>query len=221
MQSESVEMENEWRQEDRTRKLLLLMFLMVIAAVLVVGNVFYGAVVYTRHALSYCIDCHQFNEPAAMWERSDRHAEWMTCPQCHGLLPGQKGRLGAFSAHASTVNPNCMGCHASIEDGRPIEKVAQVKVPAAGGEDGGRVLYEWPLQELMFKWHIQNRVCLCTDCHRNVAHEKGVVPSGHQPKMAYCKECHYHAAKDDYVKMTPLPELGVKETGPADKENKG
>jgi hypothetical protein len=29
--------------------------------------------------------------------------------------------------------------------------------------------------------------------------------------MSYCKACHYHAAKDDYVQVSPLPMLEIRE----------
>jgi hypothetical protein len=146
-----------------------------------------------------------------MWEASDRHAEGLTCGQCHGVLPGQDARFGAFSAHADTVNPNCMGCHKSVVEGRPLDKVVEVTLQALPDSGTGPKTYRWKLEELMYGWHLKKRICVCTDCHRNIAHEQESTVFGHRPKMAYCKACHYHAVKDDYVKISPLPMLEVKE----------
>ena len=140
------------------------------------------------------------------------HSSGFACSPCHGLLPGQKGRCGAFSAHPETVNPNCMGCHPLVVEGRSLQKAVEVRFFAPKAPAGREVFYEWNLQDLMYQWHIRNKICLCTDCHRNIAHEKGTnVAHPNRPKMAYCKECHYHRVKDDYVKVSPLPELEVKE----------
>ena len=145
-----------------------------------------------------------------MWEVSDRHAEGITCVQCHGQVPDVPGRRGAFSAHANVVNPNCIGCHPSIVQGKAIAKTVNVRF--AQPSTGKKESFEWPLQSLMYEWHLKNKICICTDCHRNVSHDQGVDASErYRPIMAYCKECHYHAAKDSYVKITPLPTMKVKE----------
>jgi len=183
-----------------------------VAIILMAGNMAFGLFNYTRTERSYCVSCHKVHNPARMWDVSERHTSGLSCPQCHGRVPGGNGRCGAFSAHPETVNPNCIGCHTSIVEGRPIQKVVEVRrVTASQDPEKGKPLYQWPLEDLMFKWHLEKNICLCTDCHRNVAHEKGIERWGNRPKMAYCRECHYHAKKDDYVNISPLPGLWVRE----------
>ncbi len=193
------------------RRRRFLAFLLLLAAGLLGANFLYGTVLFTRENRDYCLQCHRLTGPAVMWEVSERHPAGVTCGPCHGLLPDQKGRCGAFSARAETVNPNCMGCHSSVVQGRPLDKVVTVRVPAVPGVGPGPKTYRWDLEQLMYGWHLKKGVCLCTDCHRNVAHEKESNAYDHRPKMAYCKACHYHAVKDDYVRVSPLPVLEVGE----------
>ena len=191
----------------------LLFFLAILCLVFLAGNYLYGRVyLHSRHDRSYCVECHQFSAPASMWDVSNKHSEGLTCVQCHGNLPEGQGRCGSFSAHADVVNPNCISCHPSILKGSPIEKIVGVRLPSTADLQGGPKEYHWRLEDLMYRWHVNNKVCLCTDCHRNISHDKAVDSAGrYQPSMAYCKECHYHAVKDNYVKVAPLPELEVKE----------
>ncbi len=191
------------------RRRRFLVFCCLLAAAVLGGNLLYGTVLITRENRSYCLACHRTTGPALMWEISDRHTTGLTCGQCHGLLPGQQGRCGTFSARAETVNPNCMGCHTRVVEGRPLDKVVEVRVDATPGSGTGPVVYRWPLEQLMYGWHLKKRICLCTDCHRNIAHERESEVFGHSPKMVYCKSCHYHAVKDDYVRALPLPMLKV------------
>lgn len=193
------------------RRRRFLVFCGVLAVVVLGANLLYGTMTITRENRTYCLTCHRGSGPALMWEASERHAAGITCGQCHGLLPGQKGRCGSFSAHAETVNPNCMGCHNAVLTGRPIGKLVEVRLdPVPGAAEEPRV-YRWPLEELMYGWHLRKGICLCTDCHRNVAHERESAAFGHSPKMSYCRDCHYHAVKDDYVRISPLPKIEVKE----------
>ena len=193
------------------RRRRFFVFCMMLLAAVLGANFLYGTVLVTRESRSYCLVCHRTSGPERMWEASDRHAEGLTCSQCHGMLPGQEGRCGAFSAHAETVNPNCIGCHNSVVEGRPLDKVVEVHLQGSPDPGTGPTIYRWRLEELMYGWHLKKRICVCTDCHRNVSHERESKVFGHRPKMAYCKACHYHAVKDDYVKISPLPMLEVKE----------
>lgn len=210
----------EPESEARARKRRFVIFWVLVGAVFFGGNFLYGMVLYTRGDRALCLDCHRFAGPGRMWERSERHSEGLSCGQCHGYLPAQEGRCGAFSAHPEVVNPNCMGCHARVVQGGLIGKVAEVRVEREPEIDpgGGVKVHRWRLEDLMYTWHLKNKICLCTDCHRNVAHEKGqeLLPL-HTPRMAYCRECHYHAAKDDYVKALPLPEIRVEQSPAAGK----
>jgi hypothetical protein len=193
------------------RRRRFLVFSLLLVAALLGANFLYGTALFTRENRDYCLECHRLSGSALMWEPSDRHAAGVTCGQCHGLLPDQRGRCGAFSAHAETVNPNCMGCHSSVVQGRPLDKVVTVRLPASADTAGQPKVYRWRLEQLMYDWHLKKRICLCTDCHRNVSHEQASMAFGHGPKMAYCKACHYHAVKDDYVRISPLPMLEIKE----------
>jgi len=113
------------------------------------------------------------------------------------------------------VNPNCAGCHPAIAAGKPIPGVVEVRLAEFREGIEEETVYQWGLRDLMYTWHVSNRVCLCTDCHRNVAHDRlGPAFSGNRPRMAYCRECHYHAAKDDYVRVSPLPLLEVGSRSP-------
>ena len=193
------------------RRRRFLVFCLLLIAVALGANLLYGTVLFTRENRSYCLRCHRTAAQALMWEASERHPAGFTCAPCHAVLPGRKVRWGAFSAHADTVNPNCIGCHESVVQGRPLNKVVEVRFRVS--RDGGTApkTYRWTLDELMYGWHLKSRVCLCTDCHRNIAHERESKAFGHRPKMSTCKACHYHAVKDDYVRISPLPMLEVKE----------
>jgi hypothetical protein len=193
------------------RRRRFLVFCCLLMAAVLGANILYGTVLITRENRSYCLACHSVSGPALMWEASERHEDGISCGQCHGMLPGQRGRCGAFSAHAETVNPNCMGCHGSVVEGRPLDKVVEVRLQADPASGADPRVYRWPLEQLMYGWHLKKGICLCTDCHRNVSHERESEAFGHSPKMAYCKACHYHAVKDDYVQISPLPMLEIKE----------
>lgn len=189
-----------------------MLFWILLAGVLLGGNGLYALTAYTRGNRPQCLSCHQLAGPAAMWERSPRHSPGLVCSQCHGALPGQKARSGSFSAKPEVVNLNCMGCHPRILTGTSLGKEAEVRL---GQAEGGKV-YRWKLEDLMYRWHLEKRICLCTECHRNVAHEKGSgTAAPHRPKLAYCGECHYHAAKDDYAKAHLLPAIEVREVSQA------
>jgi hypothetical protein len=97
-----------------------------------------------------------------------------------------------------------------VVEGRPLDKVVEVRVQTSRDPEASPKVYRWKLEELMYGWHLKKRVCLCTDCHRNVSHERASKAFGYRPKMAYCRACHYHAVKDDYVQVLPLPMLEVK-----------
>jgi len=199
--------------EIRKWKNRLFLFMAGAAALLVGGNLIYAMASLSRNDRSYCVTCHRLNLPAGMWEPSEMHPAGMACVPCHGVLPGRPARCGAFSAHPDTVNPNCIGCHPGVVEGRPLGRMVEAwRAPdMPGGE--GKLVARWSLLDLMYTWHVRNRVCLCTDCHRNVAHDsRPGSPFRNRPRMEFCGECHYHKVKDDYVRTDPLAEL---RTGPA------
>lgn len=188
-------------------------FWVVLAAVLVGGNGFYALTAYTRGNRAECLSCHPLIAASYMVGGVARHSSGFSCFQCHGALPGQGARTGSFSAKPEVVNPNCMGCHPRVLTGAALGKEADVRLPA---QSEASKVYRWKLEDLMYRWHLEKRICICTDCHRNVTHEKasGVPSAPHRPKLAYCGECHYHAAKDDYVQGQPLPAIEVREVSP-------
>lgn len=191
-----------------SRRSRYLVFWVLLAAGFFGGNVLYGLTAFTRGDRGQCVSCHRFSATALMWEISDRHSPGLACFQCHGALPDQDARCGSFSAKPEVVNSNCMGCHSGILAGKALGKEAEVRLAHA---EGGKV-YRWKLEDLMYRWHLEKRICLCTDCHRNVSHEKtSGVAAPYRPKLAYCGECHYHAAKDDYVNVQPLPAIEVRQ----------
>jgi len=65
--------------------------------------------------------------------------------------------------------------------------------------------YVWTLSD-MYKWHVGKKTAACTDCHHNIAHADPPTKT-YYPIMEYCAGCHYHAKKDDYVRIEPLPKL--------------
>ena len=85
--------------EIRMRKTRLFLFTGGLVFLLVAGNLFYAATLFTRNNPSYCLTCHSLNQPAPMWEASEMHSPGLACLPCHGVLPGRLGRCGAFSAH--------------------------------------------------------------------------------------------------------------------------
>lgn len=186
----------------------LLLFMGGAAALLVAVNLLYATASFTRNDRSYCLSCHALDRPAGYWEPSEMHAQGMACFPCHGVLPGQESPCGAFSAHPDTVNPHCIGCHPGVVEGRPLGRVVEAwRAPGQSGAEE-ELAARWDLRDMMYTWHVRNRVCVCTDCHRNVAHDKlAPSPLRNRPRMEYCGECHYHSAKDDYVRGDPLPEL--------------
>lgn len=205
--------DGEW--DLRLRKARLLVFTGGLVALLVAANLLYATALFTRSDRAYCLTCHRLNQPAAFWVPSAMHSPGLACKPCHGVLPGEGGRCGAFSAHSDTVNPNCMGCHPGVLEGKPLgRRVEARRVEEAPGAGEGEVLARWKLEDLMYTWHVGNRVCLCTDCHRNVAHDPREDPTlRNRPRMVYCAACHYHRAKDAYVQGDPLPELWVSPAG--------
>lgn len=183
-------------------------FWVLLAAILVGVNGFYALTAYTRGNRTECLSCHPLIGASFMVGGVARHRPGLACFQCHGALPGQQALSGSFSAKPDVVNPNCMGCHPRILAGTTLGKDVEVRL----AQSAGSKVYQWKLEDLMYRWHLEKRICLCTDCHRNVAHEKASgAAQPHRPKLAYCGECHYHAAKDDYVKAQPLPAIEVRE----------
>lgn len=198
-------------KESGGARLNLLIFWCVIGGILFGANGIYGLVHYTRDARSYCLGCHDKTPGTkGLWDTSPLHAEGIPCSQCHSVPRGFLAKR--FSAHPHTVNPNCIGCHRPLIEGTINPRYVYAREARGGTLEGPQeVLYQWSLKDLMYTWHIQTKVCVCTDCHRNVSHDNGETAGRYRPRMAYCAECHYHARKDDYAQMSPLPDLVAEE----------
>lgn len=204
----------EGERDLRLWKARLVLFTGGLVVLLVAGNLLYATALFTRNDRSYCLTCHRLNQPPVFWEPSAMHAPGLACKPCHGVLPAGPGRCGAFSAHPDTVNPNCMGCHPRVLEGKPLGRWVEAVGRAGTAGDGPEVMARWKLEDLMYAWHVRNRVCLCTDCHRTVAHDarEGSGPRN-RPRMSDCAACHYHRAKDGYAQGDPLPDLRVSPAG--------
>lgn len=192
-------------------RLNLLMFWLVIGGMLIGANGMYALVHYTRDGRSFCLGCHQKTPGTkGLWDLSPVHSEGIHCSQCHSVPAGSLRRQ--LSAHSDALNPNCMGCHQPLLQGKVYPRNVYVREAELEGQwSPQEVLYRWSLKDLMYTWHLENKVCICTDCHRNVSHDKGEAAGRYKPRMTYCVECHYHASKDDYAMMRPLPDLVIEE----------
>jgi hypothetical protein len=192
-------------------RLNLLVFWVVIGGILLGANGMYGLVHYTRDTRSVCLGCHEKDpKTKGLWDASPIHSQGISCSQCHSTPGGDFTR--PFSAHPDIVNPNCIGCHQPLLDGKVYPRHVYVVEANAGAYDRPqRVLYTWSLNDLMYTWHLEKKICLCTDCHRNVSHDTENASGRYRPQMAYCAECHYHANKDEYARIRPLPELVAEE----------
>jgi hypothetical protein len=192
-------------------RLNLLAFWCVIGGILVGANGIFALVYYTHDTRSFCLGCHEKTPGTkGLWDPSPIHTEGISCSQCHSIPGGDRARR--FYSRPAIVNPNCMGCHQPLLEGKVFPRNVYVREAPVGGYGASQeVLYQWTLKDLMYTWHIQNKVCVCTDCHRNVSHDRGEAAGRYRPRMAYCAECHYHSSKDDYAMMRPLPDLVVEE----------
>lgn len=200
----------------------LLVFLLFTAGLAAAADGLYGLVRHTRESRNACLGCHEKTPGTrGLWDLSPAHGHGIDCLQCHTSAGGtMKGRI---SARPETIDPNCMACHFHILQARVDSRVVSVcetQPHARTADPCTKTLARWPLEDLMYTWHVANKVCLCTDCHRNVAHDKGEGGVRYVPKTAYCAGCHYHAAKDDYARVRPLPVLFVeKNASPHVKED--
>jgi|YNPNPStandDraft_1061719.scaffolds.fasta_scaffold00766_20 hypothetical protein len=211
-------------REASKARVSLLVFLLFAAGLAAAADGLYGLVRHTRESRKVCLSCHEKTPGTrGLWDLSPAHARGIDCLECHTSAGGtMKGRI---SGRPETIDPNCMACHSHILEARIDSRVVTVcerreQEHAGTDQSCAKTLARWPLVDLMYTWHVANRVCLCTDCHRNVAHDKGEAGVRYVPKTAYCAGCHYHAAKDDYARMRPLPVIFVeKNPSPQAKED--
>ncbi len=177
----------------------------LLAGAVVLPHFVFGVVRYTSQFQSTCLDCHENIKPG-IWEQSPIHRVSVTCDKCHKDVTGAK--QGHFSAHDESLNINCIECHSEVLTGKHYETVVHARAVDPSTGQPGKILYTWALDDLQFKWHVAKKNSLCTDCHRNISHDK-VGTKKYQVIMESCAGCHYHAAKDDYVQMKPLPVLTI------------
>ncbi len=142
---------------------LIIVCLLVLAAIPGLGLVRFT----TGHPF-FCLSCHRNQELAEMWLPSRVHPASVTCTDCHAIPGDLVPRR--FSANDELMNRACIRCHPSIP----------------GGEQN-------TLQTVRFvfvshKLHAE-KGARCTDCHRNLEHDKS-SPQTNRPAMEACYQCH-------------------------------
>lgn len=143
------------------------------AVVLILGTLPLASLVkYTTSTPSFCLSCHSQGF-AKVTFNSQVHPTSVGCTSCHsrgkGLLP--LGFPQSFSADDEVINPNCLRCHKEVAK----EKLPQFKFN--------------PLQiNIPHERHLKMGLN-CTDCHRNVVHDKRFEPTN-RPAMNTCQACH-------------------------------
>ena len=133
----------------------------------------FGAFRYTTVDSRYCASCH--GDMETLVARSHAHPPGLAaCVDCHA--DAECGTVtGAFAANQATLNARCESCHADIPD--LVEPKKQ-------------------LIKLSHKIHIKEQGGVCTDCHRNVAHDR--FPEGtNRPTKETCYACHEHKVEID------------------------
>ena len=155
-----------------------------------------GLVRHTTSDRNTCLSCHTKIEGASFWAESPKHRSGIGCRSCHA---SQNSVFTThFSKYTDLVSFNCRQCHWNAMVGNEA-KVVNVFMP-----DGGKV-YAWKLKDL-YLWHVTKETATCTHCHYNIAHDSSSERT-YQPVMEFCAGCHYHAKKDDYARVDPLPKL--------------
>ena len=152
--------------------------LMILAAVggflaVLAAAAAFGYFRYVTVDSRYCASCH--TGEMEQLERSHLHPlEHASCADCHAD-PECGTVTGRFAARAENLNARCEKCHGDIpEQDEPNKQ----------------------LIKLSHKIHIGQEGCVCTDCHRNVAHDP--FPEGtNRPNKETCYRCHEHEKEID------------------------
>ena len=120
-----------------------------------------------------CATCHA--EAMERVSRSGMHPlEYASCAECH-TDPACETTTGRYAAGRKNLVARCEGCHADVPD-RTEPSKRHIK--------------------LSHKIHVRQEGCVCTDCHRNVAHDP--FPEGtNRPTKEACVACHEHEAEID------------------------
>jgi nitrate/TMAO reductase-like tetraheme cytochrome c subunit len=127
-----------------------------------------GLVRFTTGHPFFCLSCHRNQDVPEMWLASRVHPASVTCTECHAppgeIIPRK------FSASDELMNQNCRRCHD----------------PLPGGEQ--TTLQSVRVVFVSHKRHAE-KGALCTDCHRNLEHDKS-SPRTNRPTMESCYRCH-------------------------------
>lgn len=158
------------------------------------GAIFFGGLVhFTSASPSYCLTCHSGNGEPEINYHSLVHPK-VNCVSCHaenGTLIS-KIRPAKYSAQPDFVSANCIRCHDNLfQDGKVSYKFNILKI------------------NIPHKFHIEELGVRCTECHRNIMHEK-LKPFTNRPHRDYCFECHAQEAGGDFCRSchpSGLPEL--------------
>lgn len=178
----------------RQKEILVGALLLVVVATS--PYVLYGLVRHTTSERSECLSCHNEIQGTEFWAQSDRHRPSISCLQCHSASDGFFAT--DVSKYSDLVNFNCIECHRNAMERNATVRV-KVFLPSKSKT------YLWTLSD-MYKWHVGKKTATCVDCHHNIAH-KAASDKTYYPIIEYCAGCHYHARKDDYVRVEPLPPL--------------
>ena len=146
----------------------------LIGAAAVTGAVFtYGYIKFTSQDSRYCWTCH--SDISDLWGRSQTHPPGLsTCVDCH-QDPAHLARTGVVAVGEWNINRNCRECHADQESSTEVKR---------------------KLIKLSHKVHVADEKCECTDCHRNVAHDRHPAPTNRPTKWS-CYVCHVHETEID------------------------
>lgn len=145
------------------------------------GAIFFGGLVHFSSASpSYCLTCHSGNGDPEITYHSMVHPN-VDCVSCHTERGGLIGKIrpANYSAKPELVSSNCLRCHENVlrKDGKVSYKFNTLNI------------------RIPHRFHIEDIGARCTDCHRNIMHEKS-NPVTNRPHRDYCFECH---AQEDGV----------------------
>lgn len=143
--------------------IILLIFILVLAALPGLA-----LVRFTTSHPSFCLSCHQNQEPSARWLPSRAHPSSVVCSDCHSQ-PSSIWRR-PFSASSKLINENCRRCHPSLPQ-KEQENLDNVRII-----------------KISHKSHTQKDLS-CLECHSNIQHD-ALNPRTNRPRMETCYKCH-------------------------------
>jgi hypothetical protein len=133
----------------------------------------YGYFRYVTVDSRYCASCHA--DEMALLEASHVHPlDLAGCNDCHADAACETV-TGRFAAKAANLNERCLACHGDMPEQTEPKK---------------------QLIKLSHKIHIDQEGCVCTDCHRNVAHDR-FEGGTNRPAKETCYRCHEHKVEID------------------------